>query len=186
MKVEITTRHCELPDNLKERVETRMEKLLRFDDRIMDARVVVSLEKNRYNAEAIVKANGLRMVSHAEEESDKIALESVLDRLEAQVKKHRDRTVKRHKRHGQSLPPALPETDGEDDYDPFDDESDFEGLVSEDPGDFKVEMSVAEAVATLRASRREVLGFVNPASQRPMLVFKRRDGNVGIVDIDTR
>ncbi len=63
------------------------------------------------------------------------------------------------------------------------DASDFDGLVSDDAGEFDVEMTAAEAAAQLRVSRREVLGFTNTATQRPTIVFKRRDGHVGVVDI---
>jgi len=192
MNVEITTRNFDLPDDMKERAESRMEKLLRFDERVAGARIVVSQEKNRFHAEALVSAGGFRMVSHAVEDSEGVALNAVLDRLEAQVKRHRDRTVKRAKKatalDGAAPPPGpAPEAETpyeQEDYEPFGDDSDYEGLVSEDPGVFSLSMSVGEAVATLKASQREVLGFTNPVTDRPMLVFKRRDGNVGIVDIE--
>ena len=64
MKPTITTRHFELSDSLRERTEERLIKLQRIFDRILDARVVVSLEKNRYTAEAIVTANGTPLTSH--------------------------------------------------------------------------------------------------------------------------
>ena len=162
MNVEITTRNFDLPDDMKDR------------------------------AEALISAGGLRMVSHAVEDSEGVALNAVLDRLEAQVKRHRDRTVKRAKKAAAmdgAVPPPGPPSPAEgpydhEDYEPFGDDSDYEGLVSEDPGDLRLSMSVGEAVATLKAGTREVLGFTNPVTERPMLVFKRRDGNVGIVDIE--
>ena len=194
MNVEITTRNFDLPDDMKDRAEARMEKMLRFDERVNGARIVVSQEKNRFHAEALISAGGLRMVSHAVEDSEGVALNAVLDRLEAQVKRHRDRTVKRAKKAAAAemdgaAPPSGPPAPAEvpyehEDYEPFGDDSDYEGLVSEDPGDLRLSMSVGEAVATLKAGTREVLGFTNPVTERPMLVFKRRDGNVGIVDIE--
>lgn len=193
MQVEITARHCELPQPLKKRVETRMEKLLRFDDRIMDARLVVSLERNRYNAEAIVLANGLRLVSHAEEDTDRSAVESVLDRMEKQVRRNRARMTKRPKKAtamGQmaggvdgNTPVAAPE-EPQEEYEAFGDASDYDGIVSEDPGDVSVQMEMAEAVAMLRASRRDSLGFTNAATGHPSIIYKRRDGNIGIVDLN--
>jgi len=190
MNVEITTRNCNLEDGTKERVEARMEKLRRFNDRVSDARVVVSQQGDRYSAEAIVLANGLRIVSHAEEDTDKLALAVVLDRIEGQVKRHRDRMVKRHRKAtamGEAMiaptpPPGRPAVQ-EEGYEAFGDEADFEGLVSEDPGDVTVGMQLAEAVAVLRASRREVLAFTNPDTGNATMVFKRRDGNVGIVEM---
>ena len=54
MRPTITTRHFELSDSLRERTEERILKLQRIFDRILEARVVVTLEKNRYTAEAVV------------------------------------------------------------------------------------------------------------------------------------
>jgi putative sigma-54 modulation protein len=191
MKTEITTRHCDLNDNLKQRTEDRLNKLHRYFDRIMNARVVVSLEKNRFNAEATLTANGTPITSHAVGDSDKVALEQVLDKLEVQVRRHKDRMTTRTRRRtrtGEAMAAATEDlTVAEEEHDVADssgfDDSDLEGLVTDDPGDFEVTMSVAEAAAQLRISRREALGFLNPATSRRTLVFKRRDGNVGVVDI---
>jgi putative sigma-54 modulation protein len=189
MKTTITTRHFDLSDSLKERTEERLLKLHRFYDRLRDARVVVSLEKNRYNAEAALTANGTPLSSHAVGESDKAALEQVLDKLEVQVRRHKDRMIRGARRRpgtGEAMAGLVPEPEEDGEAEGADgqfDDDDMKGLVSEDPGDFAVPMSVAEAQAQLRVSRRESLGFTNSLNQRRTLVFKRRDGNVGVVDV---
>ena len=191
MKTEITTRHFELSDDLKERTEERLNKLHRFFDRILDARVVVSLERNRYNAEATLTANGTPLTSHAVSESEKTALEQVLDKLEVQVRRHKDRRTRRKRPSGtgEALA-AVAETEIMSSSENLDtdselgfEESDLDGLISEDAGEFEVIMSVAEAAAELKVSRRETLGFTNPITSRKTLVYKRRDGNIGVVDI---
>jgi hypothetical protein len=80
----------------------------------------------------------------------------------------------------ETAPAPDEEADGAGSYD----DADLETVFTEDPGDFAVTMPVAEATAQLRVSSREALGFTNPLSGRRMLVFKRRDGNVGVVDVD--
>ena len=192
MKTEITTRHFELNQVLKERTEDRLNKLHKFLERIRDARVVVSLEKNRYNAEASVTANGAHLSSHAVAESDKVALEQVLDKLEAQVRRRKDRMKDLHRRRtstaealGDDMGANEESVETGDDAVPAGgfDETDLDGLISDDAGDVSVIMSVAEAAAQLRASHREALGFTAQQTSRRTLVFKRRDGNVGVVDI---
>ncbi len=189
MKTEITTRHFDLSDSLKQRAEDRVQKLQRYFDRILDARVVMSFEKNRYSAEAVLTANGTPLASHAVGESDKLALEQVLDKLEVQVRKHKDRMTRQKRRTGTGeamAPPetaAEPEDEGEALTPPGFDESDLDGLITEDAGDFAVPMSVVVAAAQLRASRREAFGFISELTRRPTLVFKRRDGLIGVVDV---
>jgi putative sigma-54 modulation protein len=188
MNTEITTRHFELSESLRQRVEDRLSKLQRYFDRIMGARVVVSFERNRYHAEASITANGTPLVSHAVADSDKGAFEQVIDKLEVQLRRHKDRLTRQKRRRGGEVLPIGPEPEAMET--PADEEaalgfdaSDFDGLVSDDAGEFDVEMTAAEAAAQLRVSRREVLGFTNSATQRPTIVFKRRDGHVGVVDI---
>lgn len=189
MNTEVTTRHFELSDSLKQRTEERLNKLQRFFDRILDARVVVSFEKNRYDAEATLIANGTPITSHATAESDRVALEQALDKLEVQIRRHKDRLTRQKRRGGaerkgaeQSEAEVVAEAEEESGFD----EMDLDGLVSEDAGDWAIRMPVAEAAAQLRVSAREVLGFTNPETSRPALVFKRRDGSVGVVDIKHR
>jgi putative sigma-54 modulation protein len=188
MNTEITTRHFELSESLKQRTEDRLNKLHRFFDRIMDARVVVSFEKNRYDAEATLIANGTPITSHAKGDNEKVVLEQALDKLEVQIRRHKDRLTKK-KRRGRGEPvmlspaePASEETTAEE-AGVFE-EGELDNLVTEEPGEWSVRMSVAEAVAQLRVSRRESLAFTNVQTSRPTLVFKRRDGNVGVVKIE--
>ncbi len=185
MKIEISTRHFDLSDSLKQRAEERVARLQRYFDRILETRIVVSFEKNRYNAEATLVANGTPLISHAVGESDKVALEHVLDKIEVQVRRHKDRLTRSKRRTSPSdAPPAESETLPVEEELPVGfDESDYDGLVSEDVGDLSVSMSVVMAAAQLRASRRDALGFTNETTGRPTVVFKRRDGNVGVLDI---
>jgi putative sigma-54 modulation protein len=190
MNTEVTTRHFELSDSLKQRTEERLNKLQRFFDRILDARVVVSFEKNRYDAEATLIANGTPITSHAEGETDRAALEQALDKLEVQIRRHKDRLTRQKRRVGAERKEAVVQAEAEavaeaEEESAFD-EMDLDGLVSEDAGDWAIRMPVAEAAAQLRVSAREVLGFTNPETSRPALVFKRRDGSVGVVDIKHR
>jgi len=178
MKTTITTRHFEMSDSLRERTEERLLKLQRIFDRILDARVVVSLEKNRYTAEAIVTANGTPLTSHVTAESDKTALEQALDKLEMQLRRHKDRLTKGKRRTGPDNIGMLEVEDSE-----ITEDEDLDGIVGEEAGLFDERLTIAEAAAELRVSPREAFGFVNADTHRRMLVFKRRDGQVGVVDV---
>ena len=178
MKPTITTRHFELSDSLRERTEERLIKLQRIFDRILDARVVVSLEKNRYTAEVIVTANGTPLTSHVTAESDKIALEQAIDKLEMQLRRHKDRLTKGKRR----TVPGTADLSGPEESDLVEEE-DLDGIVGEEAGPFEERLTIAEAAAELRVSPREAFGFVNADTQRRMVVFKRRDGQVGVVDV---
>jgi putative sigma-54 modulation protein len=185
MKTTVTTRHFDLSESLKERADERLHRLSRFFDRILDARLVVSFEKNRYNAEASVTLNGTPIASHAVADSDRAALEQVLDKLEAQIRRHKDRLTKNRRRQGgDAEPPAGPafvDEGGEEESEA--DEREWDGLVNEAAADFHDVLPVTEAAVVLKASSRESLAFTNSGDGRRMIVFKRRDGRVGVLDV---
>ena len=186
MNTGITTRHCELSESLKQRTEERLHKLQRYFDRILDARVVVSLEKNRYTAEATLTANGTPLTSHVVADSDRAALEQVMDKLEVQIRKHKDRLTRRRRSQKEDLAgPAPGDEEGEESRIMAFDDEDLGSVVRPDPGDFSVNMPLAEAIAQLRVSRREVLGFTNRETRQPCVVFKHRDGSFVVVDVTT-
>jgi len=185
MKTEFTTRHFDISDSLKERTESRLVKLQRYFDRILDARVVVSFERNRYTAEASLTANGTPLTSHAVADTDKAALEQVLDKLEAQVRKHKDRLTRQRRKSasgGADAQEPRTEEPAEEEAPAFDD-SDLENVVGEEVGDFKAAMTVADAVVEIRHGRREALAFRNESTGRIAILFKRRDGRLGLVDV---
>lgn len=189
MRVEITTRHCELSPFLKDQMRNGVEKLRRFDDALKDARIVVSFERNRYKIEAVVTANGGQLVSHAVDGTRRAAIRQVLTRLEAQVRKNRERILRTRKRAAGKGRPAVavePEEAAEEGIEAagFGEDADYAGLVSDDPGDMGSEMMLAEAAAVLRSAPRETLGFTNRATGLRVLLFKRRDGRIGMVEID--
>ena len=178
MKPTITTRHFELSDSLRERTEERILKLQRIFDRILEARVVVTLEKNRYTAEAVVTANGTPLTSHVTAGDEKTALEHVLDKLEMQLRRHKDRLITEKRRAGGGTADLgeVEEVEAIEDVD-------LDGIVGEEVGLFEESLTIAEAAAELRVSPREAFGFVDATNHRRMLVFKRRDGQVGVVDV---
>jgi ribosomal subunit interface protein len=118
MNPEVTARHFQLAEGLKQRTEERLAKLQRFFDPILEARVVVTFERNRYDAEAIVVANGTRLTGNAVADSDRAALDLVLDKLEMQVRRHKDRLVRGRRKGGEprEREAAAPAAEGEEDF----------------------------------------------------------------------
>ncbi|HET9233046.1 MAG TPA: sigma 54 modulation/S30EA ribosomal C-terminal domain-containing protein, partial [Candidatus Eisenbacteria bacterium] len=98
--------------------------------------------------------------------------------METQLRRHKDRLTKGKRRGGGDTPGPLPVEETETTEEP-----DLDGIVGEDAGSFEERLSLADAAAELRLSRREAMTFVNTTTERRMIVFKRRDGQVGVVDV---
>jgi hypothetical protein len=95
-----------------------------------------------------------------------------------QLRRHKDRLTKSKRRTGHENNEHVQTEDAV-----MIEEEDLDGIVGEEAGLFEERLTVAEAAAELRISPREAFGFVNADTQRRMLVFKRRDGQVGVVDV---
>lgn len=93
MDLNITTRHFDgLSDSLRSDIETRMIKLEKFFDRIVEAKVTLSEEKNRQIAEiSIHLPGGVRLLAKEEAGDMWAAAELAIKKIEIQVKKVKDR-----------------------------------------------------------------------------------------------
>jgi putative sigma-54 modulation protein len=95
MRLQITTRHYDLPADLKSLTEERLTKLKRFFDQIIDVNLVLSTEKHRHHAEVTLRTVGHDWVGTAEAGDMRTAIDDAVDRIEIQLKKHKDRLTDR-------------------------------------------------------------------------------------------
>lgn len=91
MRMEITARHFELSDPLKQLVDKWAQKLERFDERIVDCQVVMSVEKHRKVVEVLVNAHGHVLRGIHESHDMYLSVDGAFEKVEAQLKRLGDR-----------------------------------------------------------------------------------------------
>ncbi|TPW05721.1 MAG: putative sigma-54 modulation protein [bacterium] len=91
MRLQITTRHYELPADLKTLAEERLTRLKKFFDQIMDIGLVLSTEKHRNHAEITLRAGGRDWKASAEAGDMRSAIDDAAAKIEIQLKKHKGR-----------------------------------------------------------------------------------------------
>lgn len=176
MKVTITGRKVNLHENFK---ELALKKLSRFD-RIFDedaqAKVVVTLERNRQTVEITISSRGMiyRAESTGFEMND--ALDQVIGALGHQIRRNKARLQKQI--HSAALDRYLLENpDGE----------------PEESGDYEIvrtkhfpvkPLSVDEAVLQMNLLGHQFFMFRNEESGEINVVYKRRGGNYGLLEPD--
>lgn len=99
MKVMITGRHMEMTDALKAYVENSLGKVKAHFDKVIDVDVVLDIEKHRHIAEVNLHANGIRIHSRESSSDMYASVDSVIDKIEKQVRKYKDRIIKHKPRH---------------------------------------------------------------------------------------
>ena len=100
MKIDMTGRHVEITPALREFVEEKLGKLERLLDSPLEAHVVLSINKHRQVAEIQIKTR-TAVLSGAEETDDLYAsVGEVVDKLERQALRHKERLHDHRPRHG--------------------------------------------------------------------------------------
>ncbi len=98
MQLDITGHHVDVTDPLREYVANKLEKTERHFDRVTDVHCILTVEKLRHKAEATVSVNGARIYADATEADMYAAIDSLSDKLERRVRKHKEKLVDHHAR----------------------------------------------------------------------------------------
>ena len=172
MQITITARHFELMKAIRDYVESSCLKIKRYFDHIITVHVTLSLENSRNICEISLQASKFGLQSQAEEMDMYLSIDNALDKMEAQIKKLKDRVTDHQKR---ALKDQFPE---------FSRETDF--LVS--PGNrvhktVKTKRAVAEnltieeAMEKIDNQKDEFLIFKNVETDRLNVLVKRDEQN---------
>lgn len=95
MQINLTGHHVEITDALREYVDTKFAKLERHFDHITNVHVILNVEKLRQKAEATVHLSGAEVFATSEHEDMYAAIDGLIDKLDRQVVKHKEK-LKRH------------------------------------------------------------------------------------------
>lgn len=90
MELKITARHFDLDDEIREMSEERILPLSRFFDRIIDAELVLMIEKHRKIAELTLHLTGGAIAGKAESKDMFESIDKVAEKVERQLKKRKD------------------------------------------------------------------------------------------------
>ncbi len=109
MQVNVTGQHLEITDSLHDYVITKLARLERHIDTVTNVHVILSVEKQRQKAEATVHINGANFFADAEAENMYAAIDALIDKLDRQVKKHKEKRSDHHRGSSSALQASLQE-----------------------------------------------------------------------------
>lgn len=206
MKVHFTGRQVDISQAMKDFVTEKLDRISRYWTSVEGVNVTLSVEKYRHIAEISVQGKPFSL-NGVEVTNDMYAsVGAVMDKLERQAKKQKEKLWDRKKRRGnkeairQQLDTLGPEgAEGEAEHG---EEMALEGAEEEseeaesstghaDPSSprvvrthsFEVKpMSVEEAVLSLGGSRREFVVFRNADSEKVNVLYRRSDGDFGLIE----
>ena len=94
MEIQITARHMQLTEEIRAFVEEKMEKLERHLRGDVPIVLVISEERHSHFAEVSVHDRGTDLFGKAELPGLEQAVEEAIDRLDKQLRRHKDKLVR--------------------------------------------------------------------------------------------
>lgn len=179
MLIQITARHVDVPTKLKSYIESRVEKLDKFIDGITDVHVTLSSEKYRQIAELNVHSRGNVYLSATEASEDlRTSVSQAIEKIEGQAKKHRAKKIDKKRRRASR-------DEGEGTFNVIAGDVGSSSNPSEviESRRFVIKpLTVEEAVIELEDESAEFLVFRNASNSRTNVLYRRPDGNFGLID----
>ena len=177
MQIAVTFRHMEVSEPVKGYVEEKLSRVKKYIEEPIDAQVALSVEKKiRHHAEVTLVAKGITIKGSEETNDMYAAIDLVVDKIERQLKRYKEK-IKAHK-------PAS-ERGREVQKTVISAESIEEGggtPVIIRSRSFPVKpMSVEEAVMQMDLLHKDFLVFTDSTSEEINVVYRRKDGNYGLI-----
>jgi len=91
MQINISGRHVEVTEAMKEYVTSKIERLSHHHDRITSTHVILSVDKLIQKAEATIHVSGKDVFAEATNEDLYAAIDALADKLDRQLIKHKEK-----------------------------------------------------------------------------------------------
>jgi putative sigma-54 modulation protein len=162
MQIDYTGRQTEVTPRLRALAERRLRKLAKVLRTITHAHVIFTSDKHRRIAEVSVHSPQVVLTAQEQTPEMVVSLGSALDKLEQQARKHAGKRHQRKRRgpgRGVSAPPRLIRS-------------------RRSPRS----MTLREAMEDVEGSRDGLLVYRDTETERMTVLFKRKDGNLGLIE----
>ncbi|HEY3418047.1 MAG TPA: ribosome-associated translation inhibitor RaiA [Armatimonadota bacterium] len=175
MQIIFSGKHVEVTPALREYAETKLAKLTRFFDHLQDVHVTESILRNQHIVEVTLHADG--RVIRAEDRSPDMysSIDLVIDKLERQLVRYKGRFITKTR---ESLDGAKPT---EISATPEEQPEQLPGIVRTKRFAVKP-MDPEEAAMEMELIGHDFFVFRNSESDQVNVIYRRRDGDYGLIE----
>jgi putative sigma-54 modulation protein len=179
--IKVTGRHISITDAIKDYAERKIEGLHLDYPRMIEAHVILDVEKYRHNAEVVLVCGNHITIEASAETSDMYAsIDQVVARIAQQMRKYKTKIMRQHRprhqkvRHIEEHVLSIDET--------------FEEIEESEPSVIHTEkypvkpMFVDEAVLQLEMSSRQFVVFLNAKTEKVNVLYRRKDDDFGLIE----
>jgi len=98
MQIDLTGHHVEVTPPMREYINEKLQKLERHFDHVTHIHCILTVEKLRHKAEARVNVSGGSLFADAVQDDMYAAVDSMVDKLDRQIIKHKEKLTDHHTR----------------------------------------------------------------------------------------
>ncbi|MDP2167784.1 MAG: ribosome-associated translation inhibitor RaiA [Thermodesulfovibrionales bacterium] len=169
MNVVVNGRHIEVTPALKKYAEEKIGKFDRYLSNITEAVVTLSVQKYVHKAEVLLKANGVMIQAEGSTGEIYSAIDEVLEKLERQVKKFKEKMVSHRRQEKGGMPEAGTPP------------AETPTIIKRKRFEMKP-MNPDEAAMQMELLDKDFFIFTNDQSGDINVLYKRNDGNFGLIE----
>lgn len=186
MNITVNGRNVEVTPALKQYAEEKIGKFDRYLTKITEAVVTLSVQKHMHKAEVQIKANGNHIQAESITEELYASIDDVTAKLDRQIKKLKDKVTGKRSRE------KAARTSSEEGWTKERRQAASSEATEEEAPDEKMiiareqhemkPMPPDEAAMRLETDGREFFMFTNAESGQVNVIYKRKDGNCGLIE----
>lgn len=182
MEIRITVQHMHVGEETKQHVHEKITKLERLSPKLVEAHVILKKEKHVMKAEITVLNKNLRAFGEGQDKDNLYAaIDLAYTRVEKQLKKFREKVKSHHKGlPDEAIPPKVAVAEAINET--------LKPTGDERPSIVRTEefarkpMSAEEASMQLEIEKNPFIVFSNAATKKVNVIYKRGDGNHGLIE----
>lgn len=186
LPITVTVRHEQVTDALRDHAIKKIEGLHLDYPRIIEAKIILDVQKNRHIAEIILFcANHITIDAHTEGKDMYAALDETIEKIARRMRKHKTRLMKKHRPHRNESIRHLEERFFNEDVLDHPEDSDIEPVpYIVFPDNYSIRtMYKEDAIMQLELSDRPFVLYRSARRDCLTIVYRRKDGEYAALDI---
>lgn len=184
LPINVTGRHVTVTDAMREHAYKKVEGLHLDYPKIIEAKVILDVQKNRQMAEVILHcANHITIEADTETDDMYASIDETMSKIARRMRKYKTRMLKSHRPRKQDIK-HLEERIFSANM-PEDDEEELKPVIVHKDNYRIRPLFEEEAIMEMELSERSFIVFRNAANDRLSVLYLRKDGDYGMIEPDT-
>ena len=180
MEISCTFRHMEPSTELRSYVEEKVYKVKKYFDSPVEAHIILKIEKFRHIADMTLSIDGSKIKAVDESGDMYSSIDQAMDKIEEQLRRLMSRKKEYRLENIKGTDLLINGVETQEDQ------------VESEPTIIKAErvdikpMDINEAAMQMDMSKRNFFVFSNSKSKSINIIYKRNDGNLGLIETSTK